>query len=526
MSHSQIHRSPRLRRRGFTLIELLVVVVIVILVSAVALPTVVSALTNRQVGEGARVLQAAFAGARDAAIRANAPRGFRLLPDPTIGSVNSAGRLAANRLVQIEPAPTLSDGYVTFPTGRASWIGPGNPPLPPVYPFPVRFDAAGNPLLPTSNVNGNYPLPLSPGVPDPVQTILGTDTNRHVLMVVEARATYNGAIQRYVPAPRVNWFWNVRIGDRIRLEDSGAYYTIVGPMTVFNPEKYVNIGPPGTPAVLSDTYFNGDETTVPVRPEFLFLVNGVDDNHDGYVDQGVDGVNQNLDYVPNTSPLFQITDDLREWVAPANAPWTSEREVWLNSALERDWDYAKRYPRDPTLPPNVAIGAQVRPRAYSYTIHRRPVVSPGAREVNLPAGAVIDLTTWNSTRERSRLPVDRYTGVVDVLIKPSGEIVPTTEYSSPSSFPMDDAFYHFWIADREDVVEPFNSGGYPNLPVPEGTAGYTRIPAVFLKKDRQLLTLTTRTGQVVTNSVEYFDVATPDPNLPYRDAQRGLREAK
>ena len=97
----------------------------------------------------------------------------------------------------------------------------------------------------------------------------------------------------------------------------------------------------------------------------------------------------------------------------------------------------------------------------SYTITRRPVVSPGSRETPLPSNVVVDLTTWNAqyfnanfsgttgvsyVSERSRLPVDPTTGYVDILLNPNGTVVPTTEYSSPSSFGMNSAFYHFWLA--------------------------------------------------------------------------------
>ncbi len=82
---SDRYRPGRRRERagGFTLVELLVVILIILLVSAVTLPVVVPALASRQVSEGARILQAGLAGARDTAIRNNAPRGIRLLPDPT-----------------------------------------------------------------------------------------------------------------------------------------------------------------------------------------------------------------------------------------------------------------------------------------------------------------------------------------------------------------------------------------------------------------------------------------------------------
>ena len=71
-------------RRGFTLIELLVVILIILLVSAVVLPTVLPAISHRQVSEAARILQGALAGARDTAINNNAPAGIRLLPDPVL----------------------------------------------------------------------------------------------------------------------------------------------------------------------------------------------------------------------------------------------------------------------------------------------------------------------------------------------------------------------------------------------------------------------------------------------------------
>ena len=76
-SHTKVNR-------GFTLLEILVVIVIILIVSVVAFPTIVSALSHRQVSESARILHAALAGARDAAIRNNAPSGIRLLPGPGV----------------------------------------------------------------------------------------------------------------------------------------------------------------------------------------------------------------------------------------------------------------------------------------------------------------------------------------------------------------------------------------------------------------------------------------------------------
>ena len=113
-------------RRGFTLIELLVVMLIILLVSAVVLPTVLPAISHRQVSEAARILQGALAGARDTAINNNAPAGIRLLPDPVLNgqSLNAPGGiagvstldptriLASNRYIPIQLAPDYSEGLV------------------------------------------------------------------------------------------------------------------------------------------------------------------------------------------------------------------------------------------------------------------------------------------------------------------------------------------------------------------------------------------------------------------------------
>src|SRR5262249_26691516 len=109
------------RRRGFTLIEVLVVILIILLVSAVALPTVLPALNRRQVSEAARLLQGALVGARDKAIHDNQPSGIRLLPDPaypitydSFGQIDPIQILAFNRVVPIGAAPEYSDGMVAI----------------------------------------------------------------------------------------------------------------------------------------------------------------------------------------------------------------------------------------------------------------------------------------------------------------------------------------------------------------------------------------------------------------------------
>ena len=513
------------RPGGFTLIELLVVISIIILVSAVTLPTLIPALQNRQVNEGARILQGALAGARDAAIRANAPRGIRLLSDPVL---NGSGIAACNRILTIETAPDHSDGLVMLP-GQPIKTMSGAMFSPLQWGFGAGLNALNTP---------SYPFPLSSGgdgVYPPYSPLLTPNANGKpygVLMVMQSVFTstpvYSSSpvpsvswTSAPIPATPTNWFWNIRIGDKIRFNDAGAYYTVIGPMTVTNPELFVNDGNPGGATIpgmgnpsstLRVTYPGWPSGQVTVQPEYLLLVNGIDDNNNGYVDEGFDGLDENLDGVVDGINEFTlgVTTDSSGLPVP-------EPEAWLGTQLQQ---------ASAAVPP-----------AVPYTIVRRPVPTQGAREVSLPAACVVDLTTWNlATQERSRLPVDSLTGTVDILLNQRGQVVPTTVYSSPSAFPMDSAFFHFWVADRTDVFAPTNDDNgnatYPTLPMPQGTPGYppvnhSQLLNKFLKRERQLVTLYTRTGQVVTNSIENFDATvTGGPNVPYHDAQLGIREAK
>jgi prepilin-type N-terminal cleavage/methylation domain-containing protein len=269
-------------RRAFTLIELLAVLVIIAIVSAVALPTVLSALSHRQVSEGARVLQAQLAGARDAAIRDNAPSGIRLLPDPGFTGINPVTGLfdptmpvAYNRMVPLSQAPNYSEGIIL------PWQGPGLP--------------AAVAALP-------YPGPGTPTIPNP------TYANTTALMVYENAFTQN------LPNPPTSWFWNIRVGDKIQLNNAGPWYTIIGPMVIWpggagvnrgNSELFVNVGQPGTASPFLDANSN------PL--DFLLLVNGRTDGGGNWVDPGWDGVdNDGVNGV----------DDIGEWV---------NVEAWLGS---------------------------------------------------------------------------------------------------------------------------------------------------------------------------------------------------
>jgi prepilin-type N-terminal cleavage/methylation domain-containing protein len=406
-------------RPGFTLVELLVVIVIIAIVAAVTLPTVLPAITHRQISETARILQAAIEGSRDAAIRNNAPRGIRLLPDPTFpGSATVANApLAFNRFVAIEPAGEYSEGRVSIRTGTTPAMPNGEP----------------------------------------------------ALRIEECQS--GGGLAN----ARTAWYWNARIGDKIRIGESGAFYTIVGPYEVANPERFVNGGPPGENGVYASATEAGSEV--------LFVVNGEDDDRDGFIDEGFDGVDQ--DVPPNG------VDNPGEW----------EAETWLGPQAM-----------------NATVNAP-------YTIRRRPYPSPGARILELPSGVVIDFSSWDSTRERSRAMLDSGSMTVDIMIRPDGLIEPSTIYSSPAS--ADFPFIHLFIAERGDVMDPIGIANVPyRLPMPEGTPGYPDAEDAsprYLKGERRILTINTRTGNITTGSAESFSGT--NVNAPFYDAQRGIRDS-
>jgi prepilin-type N-terminal cleavage/methylation domain-containing protein len=460
------------KRRAFTLIELLVVILIILAVSAVALPTVLPAFSHRQVSEAARILQAGLAGARDVAINTGSPAGIRLLPDPTLMSTNTTtvGNeianqidprkiLGSNRFIPIQYAPDYSEGFVSLLNNQ------------PVPGFTATFPYQS---LPAGQF---YPV----------------QTNGTMLFLIERTYDSNGNLN-----PPTSWYWNIRVGDKIQVNGTGTNYTVIGPMTSPNAELFVNVGPPGTIPPLTLTNAN----SVAYNPEFLFLVNGQDDNKDGFVDNGWDGIDNDGD------GNIDQTGDTTGTGVTSLSEWTEGEQ--LTSSLAN------------AAPPITG---------FPYTIIRRPSPSPGSRETTLPSGVVVDLTGWlpsffgaGYVSERSRLPVDPITGYVDILVQPNGQVIPTTKYSTPSSFGMAATFYHFWLAERADLFDPLAQQNVPYLlPMLAGSANYPNVndayPGRVLTGERRLLTLTARTGGIVTNSVEIFDGNAP--GFPFLSAQQG-----
>ncbi len=510
-------------RRGFTLIELLVVITIILIVSAVALPTVLPAINHRQVSEAARILQGALVGARDSAIHNNVPSGIRLLPDPTyfstiattgsavFGQVDATQILAANRLIPIEPAPEYSEGYVTVNSqvaaGAFSGTSRGSP-NPLAYWYFNGTTWVSDPNYP------NYPI-------------------LNVRMVEQSYYVPGPAGQ---PNPPTSWYWNIRIGDQIQINNAGPWYTVVGPMAIppggvtlggvfyANPEMFVNVGPPGVTFTAGNAGVTGTSPLVRINgnftsmPDFLFVVNGQDDNRNGWVDEGWDGVDNDGD---------GLIDEQNCTLFPGVGEW-QETEQWLGTLATSN---------------NAVFATSTPPTNLPYTIRRRPVPVAGAREIALPSGVVVDLTTWGSTLERSRIPagaLNPFTGYVDIMINPDGTVLPTTIYSSPSSAGLGGAFYHFWLAERGDLYPPSGTIA-PALPVTSdvsaaavanwaGLRPANRGAALYpngavLKGEFRLVTLFARTGEIATtDNVSFLDsYGNYNPNNPYIQAQQGVQ---
>jgi prepilin-type N-terminal cleavage/methylation domain-containing protein len=467
----------RADRSGFTLVELLVVILIILLVSAITLPVVIPALAHREVSEAARILQAALAGARDAAMRSGAPSGIRLLPDPAFplayintpgpnfGMIDSTKPLAVSRIIPIEAAPDYSEGALNASGG-------------------VQILNMPYPLI---NGGGYYP-------------VLNHSTASANVLMVEESVIHLDANQTVLNSPTC-WFWNIRVGDKLQINGAGIWYTVVGPMvitpqstniggvTYANPEMFVNVGPPGTGSPWAQR-----QASRVVYPEFLFLVNGVDDNRNGWIDEGFDGIDNDAN---------GIIDDLSEW----------EFEAWTS--------------------PSPAIGATNVP----YTIQRRPAPASNSRETAFPSNVVIDLTTSSyALPERSQFPqgvLNPYTGYVDILVNPNGTVLPTTIYSTPSAIGMSGAFYQFWLAERKDINAPGapSSGTKPpylpigNIPQHLQLASKPYV-GPQLQGEYRVVTLFSRTGLIMNDDNVQFDNplnpangASYNTNFPFLAAQ-------
>lgn len=339
-------------------------IAIISIVAAATIAAVVVSTRERAVVAAADLLSAALRTARDGLPGG----GIRLLPDPALssrladGSIDPARALAASRWVELRVPPDYS-------AGRCS-----------IYPADLA----------------TYPAAVTGG--------------RACLVLEESPGEWirSGPGWTYLPIEPTNWWGLVRLGERVRIGTST--YTVCGPCDLPNADATINAGDPSAPSPLARTVTAPDgTTTADVRPQYLLLVNGRDDDGDGFVDNGWDGVDNDLANGP---------DDPGEW----------EREHWL--------------------PAQASSGGG---EGLAYAIARRPAPTGAPHE--LPAAAVVDLTGW-STRPsvRSRAPVDPITGTVDLVLGPDGRIAGTMgPYGVPTARGLSSAWVHLWVASRADV---------------------------------------------------------------------------
>jgi hypothetical protein len=162
--------------------------------------------------------------------------------------------------------------------------------------------------------------------------------------------------------------------------------------------------------------------------------------------------------------------------------------------------------------------------------------APDSREVQLPGNTVIDLTTSAlpilglGVSERSRVPIDPYTGYIDFLIYPTGQIVPSTHtgnFAQAYDFPS----FSLWISTREDIRGPLfgvntTTGRLnPNpdapafqyhMPMHRGTQGYldhdndgvidpafSAVSGNYLEGDRRIVIIDPRTGRASVSPITF-----------------------
>ncbi len=323
-------------RAAFTLIELLVVITIIGLVSAAVIPAVVWALGDQQLLASAQLLQGALAGSQDAAVHANTPCGIRLMPSP-------ANPDSLDQIVPLITPPTYSEGLIS--TDPA--------------PFIVQI------------VNGH---PLNVRIPGP-------------LTIEQSLVTWIQSGSDWVAQPNspTSWAWNVRLGDRISWRD--RQYTVCGPITTANNDLFVNGN------TVSRTYTAPDGVTQagPFTVEFLLVTDGLDDDQNGFVDDGWDGVDNNNN---------GLIDDPAEW----------EIEVWTGPAVSNG----------------------------PYLLTRRPVPGKPEATVGLSVGVSLSAST---------LLVNPLSGMVDLMIRPDGTVDLSGPYAAPSAIGLAQAKSVFVLQD-------------------------------------------------------------------------------
>jgi len=554
-------------KRAFTLVELLVVLFIVGLVSAATLPVLLPTLNQRQVQEGARIVQQALINARFAAMSSGRPAGVRLMPDPIYNGPDATDLLrplAYNRMVQLEPAPDYSDGQLRIHSSGATTaeiIG--------FFQYCIAQNLNWQNLLIGSPNNQPNTL-VSKGPQDPYLNQLSATKYKDPRIVLRQYKSETATGMNPSPVEPTSWSWNVRAGDRITVGTQNTHqYVIAGPIaplnltsgynaTTYNPERFINMGNPNLMTQFQlPTYYAKPVSPTPslyYSSEILFVVNeenrmfnNIDDNGDGVIDPAYEGVDNNgKGFIDDPTEIFYNSNGIDPQVNVVypmlQSGITDPKLIYEALVVAFEWE-----------PCVLSLGSG-NSVPQEYTIKRRMVPSANSAEVGLPADVVIDATTalgWDSANarpllappnvnyssamgmaERSRVPIDPYTRFVDIIFQPDGQVVTSTA-SSVNNAPFQVPYYHLWLTDRADVFTPTdpNQAGSkiytPRLPLSSGTPLQSQHMNVnnadwALKNERRLITIQTRTGRITSQTAELFDPN--ETSLPYQDAQKGVAE--
>ncbi|MFO0956955.1 MAG: type II secretion system protein [Isosphaeraceae bacterium] len=536
----------RIFGRGFTLIELLIVITIMALLTVAALPTILSSLDEREILDAAGMLQSALLVSRDTAMRTGSASGIRLLLDP---EVSTNGALAANRMVPITQAPDFNNGLIhldklSYTTTYTHPVSGATLPInfSMLVAYEHKFNTAG--VDPDYSPTGWY-WNIRQGEK---MRINGASRAYTVAGPLLSGSSGNMAVsnpERFLNADILSG--NTRVVSLPTFAPNYSSGTVVPPYVYqLAPDNWTPIGPPAVPPVWNynsgggplgnqyqvDTSFTGDpyhyvNVLNRIRltaAEYVVLFDGIDNDQDGFVDEGFDGIDNDGDGI--IDPGFNGIDDNGDGVIDDPA----EMLLRYNPMIPASGEYEPE-DFDATTSKSVAAGSATAAPSR-YVITRRAVVSENAKETRLPANIVIDLTMldrYSSTAislqpERSRLPLDPISQTVDILFGPNGQVIEDTAGINTLFNNRNLPFYHFWLATKSDVYGIAHTGGNPaNLTLNPANARFlpTSVSSpTTLKGQRRLVTLFPKTGNTVVNSLEDFTTI----EQPYLDAQFGKRE--
>ena len=312
----------RNQRNGFTLLELLVVITIIGLVSIFTIPAIVSSVGDQRILSSAQMLQGALVNARDLAAVTGRSCGVRLLPSDTIPGT-------FDRAMGLRSPENYVAGLVSVAPDKS------------------------------------YSAAITGGLP--------------CLVLEQSPLAWQQTEAGWVAVPNepTSWTGNIRLGDRVQIRGQGSY-CVCGPWDGQNGDLFVGL----TAAPITQTYTAPDGVTqVTTTAEYLLLVNGRDDNQDGFVDNGWDGIDNDQ---------VNGIDDPGEWI---------ETEAWTTPA-----------------------GTNL-----SYQILRRPVA--------LDPTAIVHFAVPVSL-SASQLTVNAITGNVDVMIQTNGVVDMSGPYATPAAIQL------------------------------------------------------------------------------------------